>query len=93
MSRQRSAAGSIPHSWDMEHWPVDVYPHSGGRAKYLVRTYRDELLHAGVMSRVGRELVFLGVRYTRWLEGRAVYVPDYVPPPNRKQPAPCESAA
>jgi hypothetical protein len=82
-TRTRSAAAECPHSWDVEHWPSDVYPHSGTRAKYLIRTYRDEFLREGVMSRVGRELVFLGARYAKWLEKRAAHVPDYVPAPNR----------
>lgn len=85
MSRQRSAtAGIIPHSWDVEHWPPTVYPHSGHRARYLIRAYRDELIREGVMSRVGRELVFLGARFNRWLEKRAAYVPGYEIAANRK---------
>jgi hypothetical protein len=84
MSRSKSAAAEIPHSWDLEHWPVDVYPHNGGRAKYLIRTYRDELLAAGVMCRVGRVLVFVGAKYARWLAKRAAHVADFVPAPNRK---------
>ena len=87
MSKQRPADSSIPHSWDVEHWPQTVYPHSSHRARYLIRTYRDELLCEGAMSRVGRELVFLGARYSRWLEKRAAYVPGYVPAPNRERPA------
>jgi hypothetical protein len=83
-AKTRSNAMQVPHSWDVEHWPPEVYPHSGHRARYLIRTYRDELIRAGVMSRVGRELVFLGARFNKWLETRAAYVPDFTIAPNRK---------
>jgi hypothetical protein len=45
----------------------------------LCRAYRDELLAAGALTRVGRELVVLGARYARWLESRACEVPGYIP--------------
>lgn len=87
MSRSRSVAAEVPHSWDMENWPDFVYPHKTQRARYLVRTYRDELMRDGVMARVGRELVFFGARYVRWLEKHAANVPDYQIAPNRQEPA------
>ena len=65
----------VPASWDLEHWPAHVYPHTEGRARYLLRAYRDELLAAGALTRVGRELVVLGARYARWLERRTAEVP------------------
>ncbi len=71
MSRKSSEATQpAPHSWDTEHWPSHVWPHSGMRARYVVRTFRNELLLAGAMARVGRELVFIGVDYNRWLQTR-----------------------
>lgn len=72
-----------PHSWDLEHWPSAVWPHSEGRARYVLRAHRDELIEAGALSRVGRELIVLGSRYTRWLEKRAAHVPGYEIAPNR----------
>jgi hypothetical protein len=39
-----------------------------------VRVHRQELVAAGALSRVGRELVVLGARYVRWLERKAVDV-------------------
>lgn len=72
-----------PQSWDLEHWPAHVYPHTEGRARYLLRAYRDELLAAGALTRVGRELVVLGARYARWLEKRSAEVPGYVPAANK----------
>ena len=84
-TRTRSAAAEVPHSWDLENWPDFVYPHKPQRARYLVRTYRDEFLKEGVMARVGRELVFFGARYVRWLEKRSAKVPDYQPACNRER--------
>lgn len=71
------ATTPVPHSWDLEHWPAHVYPHTEGRARWLLKAHRDELLRAGVLSRVGRELVVLGAHYSRWLEGKSVDVPDF----------------
>lgn len=72
-----NAAEPAPHSWDLEHWPAHVYPHATGRARYLVRVHRDELLVAGALTRVGREFVVLGARYTRWLERQASGVSEF----------------
>lgn len=78
MSRRSvSTATQAPHSWDLEHWPQDVYPHSESRARYLVRAYRSELMTAGALVRVGRELVVMGDRYSRWLQSKATEVPGY----------------
>jgi hypothetical protein len=66
--------------WDIEHWPPHVYPHTESRARYMVRVFRTELLNAGAISRVGRELVVLGGPYMRWLQRRASKVADFVPP-------------
>lgn len=67
---QVESAGAAPHSWDLEHWPGAVYPHTSGRARYLIRTHRSDLLLSGALVRVGRELVILGDRYTAWLRAR-----------------------
>jgi len=78
MTRKLSnAVAEIPHTWDFEHWPPHVYPHSAHRAKYLARAFRDDLIREGVMTRVGRELVFFGARYDRWLQKRRADVPGY----------------
>lgn len=79
MPKSRTTTAAAPHSWDLEHWPPEVYPGSEPRARYLCRAYRDELLAAGALTRVGRELVVLGARYARWLESRACEVPGYIP--------------
>ncbi|MGB6451502.1 MAG: hypothetical protein WBE92_12185 [Steroidobacteraceae bacterium] len=85
MNRSRSPAASLPHSWDLEHWPEFVYPHSESRGRYLVRMHREELTAAGVLTRVGRELVVLGNRYDRWLAGKTVDVPEFEIAANRQK--------
>lgn len=87
MSRSQTSVASIPHSWSLEDWPAAVYPGSTSRARYIVRTHKDDLIHEGALARVGRELVVFGGRYTRWLEKRASEVPGYQPAPNREQQA------
>lgn len=74
---------SIPHSWSIGTWPVDVYPHNTDRARYLVRANKSELLSAGALARVGREIVIIGHRYARWLERQAGAVPGFECPANR----------
>ena len=83
----KKAATPIPHSWGIESWPPDVFPHDPARARYLYRKHRDDLLKAGAVARVGRTVVVFGSRYTRWLERQASRVPDYEIAPNRDQPA------
>lgn len=86
MSRQsRSmAAEPAPHSWDLEHWPTVVYPHTSGRARYLIRSQKTSLIEAGALSRVGRELIVLGAAYTKWLERQAVNVQSFECAANRR---------
>jgi hypothetical protein len=77
---------TTPHSWSVEGWPVDVYPNAANRARYLVSKHRNDLLIAGALSRVGRELVVIGPRYLRWLESQAARVPDFEFGARRRQP-------
>jgi hypothetical protein len=83
----KNAPAGMPHSWGIEAWPADVHPNSPSRARYLIRTHRDELMAAGALVRVGRELVVLGARYSRWLERQASRVPDFEIAPNRERSA------
>lgn len=85
MTRQTSEPA--PHSWDLEHWPQYVYPHTVSRARYLIRSNKDSLMVAGALSRVGREYVVIGERFSRWLEKQASNVPDYQIAANRDQHA------
>lgn len=87
MSRSRSLAAEVPHSWDIEHWPDHVYPGSPSRGRYVIRAHKDDLIREGALARVGRELIVFGGRYVRWLEKRAASVPGYMPAPNRKPEA------
>jgi hypothetical protein len=64
-------------SWSIEKWPPDVFPNTVERARYIVRAYKDSLLAAGALARVGRELIVFGARYQRWMEKHAANVPDY----------------
>lgn len=82
MSRNQTG---IPHSWSIEEWPPEVWPGSPKHARYVVRVNRDSLVTAGVLSRVGRELIIVGARYSRWLERQAVNVPGYRIAPNEQQ--------
>lgn len=77
------ARSKIPHSWSIGTWPADVYPHDPARARWLLRAQRDELTAAGALARVGRELVILGDRYTRWLERQSANVVAYECPANK----------
>jgi hypothetical protein len=73
----------LPHSWAIEHWPAHVHPGTPTRARYLVRAHRDELVAAGAIARVGREIVILGERYSKWLERSTSNVPGYEIAANR----------
>jgi hypothetical protein len=76
---QLALASPAPHSWDLEHWPGHVYPHTESRARWLIRAHRDELILAGAMTRVGRELVMFGNEYSKWLQSKKPHVRDFVP--------------
>ncbi len=54
-------------SWDVRNWPANVWPHKAARAKHCIDCNRDALVKAGVISRVGREIVVNGDAWRRWL--------------------------
>ena len=68
---------TIPHSWSVAQWPATVFPGSAAKARYLIRAHKSELVTAGAVVRVGRELVTIGSKYIRWLETKAKQVQDY----------------
>lgn len=70
-------SSTTPHSWSIADWPPGVYPNDPKRGRYLVREHKADLLASGVLARVGRELVIMGARYSRWLERQASRVPDF----------------
>lgn len=92
-SQTRSVAQPAPHSWDLEHWPESVYPHTTGRARYMLRAHRAELTAAGALSRVGREIIVLGAPYTKWLQSGAANVSGFEVPANRSRMAKKNPAA
>jgi hypothetical protein len=62
---------SIPHSWPLYEWPPHVYPCKSSKAKYITRAHRNELVAAGALVRVGRDLVVMGAPYSAWLAKQA----------------------
>lgn len=79
----KSKASPVPHSWAIPEWPRDVYPHSASRGRYITRAFRDELLNAGALVRVGRDLVVMGAGYSSWLTRQSVNVLGFEIAPNR----------
>jgi hypothetical protein len=65
-----AASQAAPHSWDTENWPPHVWPGSTSKARYTARIHRKELLVAGAVARVGRQLIFFGREYSLWLQSR-----------------------
>jgi hypothetical protein len=79
----KASAERIPHSWAIDEWPQSVYPHRPSKAKYIIRAHRDELVTAGALSRVGRDLVVLGAGYSAWLAKQSNRVNGFQIAPNR----------
>jgi hypothetical protein len=77
-------AERIPHSWGVDDWPTNVYPGRPSRARYIIRTYRDELEHSGALTRIGRDLVVLGAGYAAWMQKQSGRVNDFPMALNRK---------
>jgi hypothetical protein len=75
----------LPHSWAIDGWPPTVFPNSVTKARYLIRVHRDELIRAGALCRIGRDLIVLGDGYARWLQKKAARVPDYSIAPNARE--------
>ena len=76
--KARTAAQSdIPHSWDVPNWPSGVWPNSPARARWVLRSFRGELVAAGALSRSGKALIVLGRGYAKWLAARAAYVAEF----------------
>ncbi len=72
----------IPHSWALDEWPSFCYPHRASRARYLIRSHRNELVAAGALTRVGRDLVVLGAGYSAWLSKQSARVDGFEIAPN-----------
>ena len=80
----RVAITPVPHSWSLPEWPRTVYPHSASRGRYVVRVFRDELVGAGALVRVGRDLVVMGASYSSWLSRKNSNVAGFEIAPNRE---------
>ena len=70
MARKPPAATPVPHSWTISTWPETVAPGNESRARYLFRMHKRELIACGALTRVGRQIIFLGHGYARFLESR-----------------------
>lgn len=81
------AKTSLPHSWNINAWPADVYPGSPEKGRYMVRAQRDALVREGALVRVGRELVIIGDRYARFLQKGAGRVAEFECPANKHRQA------
>jgi hypothetical protein len=83
--QSRLKAALPPHSWVLNRWSecaAHVAPNTTPAAKHLVRCYRDELVAAGALARLGRELVIFGGPYAAWLAKRTKLVDGYLIKPN-----------
>jgi hypothetical protein len=78
-----SKVSTVPHSWAITNWPETIYPHSASRGKYIVRAFRDQLVAAGALTRIGRDLVVLGSGYSAWLSKQSGKVAGFEIAPNR----------
>jgi hypothetical protein len=79
-----------PQSWSLKTWKEQaphVWPGDGTRARMLVRLHRAELTSFGALTRIGRELVFIGVGYQKWLASNTSRVPGYEVPMNTQEHA------
>jgi hypothetical protein len=73
----------IPNSWALDDWPCGIYPGKTSRARYTIRSHRDELIRAGALVRIGRDLVIMGAAYVSWLHKQSNQVDGYDIAPNR----------
>ena len=79
----KNSLQKIPHSWAVDEWPSDVYPGRASKARYTLRANRTELVAAGALVRVGRDLVVMGGPYASWLAQKANRVDGFAIAPNR----------
>ena len=75
--RPLPASSAVPRSWELRTWPPAIWPHTAKRAQWIGRAYRDELLAAGAITRIGPTLVFIGAEYETWLKLRANHVVEF----------------
>jgi hypothetical protein len=78
-------AQAAPHSWPVSKWPAFVWPGDSTKGKRFCRTYVDELVAAGALTRMGRDLVVMGEPFTRYMLKNVAAVKDFDVPANRPQ--------
>jgi hypothetical protein len=71
-------------AWALKAWPENVYPHSYEKARRLFYRNRASMIKAGAVTRIGRDLVFDGERYLKWLRGHVKDVEGYQNPALKK---------
>ncbi len=81
--RPAGEGATLPHSWPLSRWLPEVYPNTNEKARYMVRTYKRELIECGALVRIGRDLVVIGSNYVKWLNRHRVQVLGYEIAPNR----------
>lgn len=75
----------VPHSWPINLWPADVYPNDASKGRYIIRMHRAELIAAGALSRIGRDIVIFGAGYSKWLAQQAGKVQGFEVAANRSR--------
>lgn len=73
----------VPHSWPITLWPPEVYPNDPSKGRYIVRAHRKELVAAGALTRIGRDLVVFGAGYSKWLAKQSGRVAGFEVAANR----------
>jgi hypothetical protein len=76
---------NAPASFGVKSWDdhPDIYPGSSKKGRRLVRLNRIELVNAGALARVGRELVIFVEPFTKWLQAQGRHVAGYECAANR----------
>jgi hypothetical protein len=77
VSRDRALFTATPHSWEFSSWPSHVWPNNQKRGQWICRAYRRELVAAGALSRIGRNVIIIGAPYVRWIESHMDQVIDF----------------
>ena len=85
--RPRVTPVPLPHSWMFSTWPSGVAPGDESGARYLFRTFRRDLIAAGAVTRVGRQVIFLGRGYEKFLQSRIAEVDGFEIAMNRVRAA------
>jgi hypothetical protein len=88
----KSKSQTIPPliSWSLKTWAKQaphIWPGNGEDGRGILRAHKAELYQCGALTRVGREIIFLGPGYQTWLVSNKSRVFDYEIPPNRPENA------